>query len=735
MKTPIKLLSLLLLFTVKCFSQIEKPDEIRSNENVIKITGPTIVKGKDQVEKQKKLYSIDFNSWGALRFPLLSGNNTFTGSLNTFNGGLKTMGQLSLNTSIHGYSEGSFLRVSTAGGVIGTGILSADLPSGITAAKIGNGDVDNTKLSYINSLNSNAQIQLDSKVAFSGGTFTGKTNNILAENTAYNATSSFLNSNNTGVVNQIYNTSNSTLSYAGIKLTTRNSLPTSWSILNVNAGLNLGDLVFGYGDATSREVMRLSNTGSLGIGKNPTSGKLDVAGDIYSSTSVVSPIFSSNSLNPYYSLKQNFTNIEWRMRGNFGNGASSSAWNLYNQTTSKYAITAHTDGNVMIGANDYYNETRLGVFGGANGANVDVRGNSGAFVDQSTIELEGNDYDTETRSTFLQYRGSTYTGTSNGFPNNNLARLVMNGDNNLIMTGVQKPLILGTNYVERMRIDSVGNVGIGKTSATEKLDINGNFKVSGTSFMQNIAVGGSITNTTWSEGIVHADESGTLYSGPLYTSEILGLSTNYVQKTGTTFVGDVVLDYEGARIRWKDSEFNRSITIEPESGILFDDYTSTGNYTEGKIKGENLKLYGKNNTGIDIDSLGNIGIGVNEPNEKLHIEGNALIGGHIKGKNNFSYFINQNGASMDVVGDMLGGRIEITTGSTRLSGQILHCDFNQFVLSDMTMVISDGADNFAMGHTNPVYVQTGESFFNLVVKTGLSLEPNQTYIWYYMIKE
>jgi hypothetical protein len=192
---------------------------------------------------------------------------------------------------------------------------------------------------------------------FSGGTFTAKINNVATENTAYSAATAFQNGNSVGVVNQIYNNSNSTLSYAGIKLSTRSSLGTSWSILNVNAGLGLGDLVFGYGGSSaSSERMRLNNSGHLGIGKTPQR-MLDVAGDI------------SNDGNAYFAttsgnvgIGTNTPNQKLEING----GGVSVQTNIYSGNSTQYAVlaTGRVNAENYIGTAGSSNSLVTGSFAG-----------------------------------------------------------------------------------------------------------------------------------------------------------------------------------------------------------------------------------------------------------------------------------------------------------------------------------------------------------------------------------
>lgn len=115
-------------------------------------------------------------------------------------------------------------------------------------------------------------------------------------------------------------------------------------------------------------------------------------------------------------------------------------------------------GNFYVGSSDENSYSRMLVYGGTNGANLDIRGEAGTFTDQATVEVMGNDYDTTTRSAYLQYKGSTHTGTTLGYSNANLSQLVMNGDNNLIYSSLAKPIIFGTNNQRSGMLDIDGKL-------------------------------------------------------------------------------------------------------------------------------------------------------------------------------------------------------------------------------------------------------------------------------------
>jgi len=195
-----------------------------------------------------------------------------------------------------------------------------------------------------------------------------------------------------------------------------------------------------------------------------TTGTQSYAGDKTSLGSLM-----LNNLNPLLSFKQVTIDQEFRMRIGLGTGLTNSHWNVYNATTSKLGIRIDLNNNIILG--DWTTAMPTGgkmfLYGGVNGANLDVRGETGDFKDQSTIELEGSDYDTEIKSVYLQYRGVAYTtGTTLGYSNTNLAQLVFNGANtSLIYTIGTTPIRFGVNSVEMMNLNTT-SLDLGKSSTT-----------------------------------------------------------------------------------------------------------------------------------------------------------------------------------------------------------------------------------------------------------------------------
>lgn len=78
-------------------------------------------------------------------------------------------GGLGLNAA----SSNGYVLFTSGNASFVTSIPGTSLSGGIAASKIGNGDVDNPKLSFLNSITSNVQTQLDARLSKAGGTMAG----------------------------------------------------------------------------------------------------------------------------------------------------------------------------------------------------------------------------------------------------------------------------------------------------------------------------------------------------------------------------------------------------------------------------------------------------------------------------------------------------------------------------------------------------------------------------------
>ena len=115
---------------------------------------------------------------------------------------------------------------------------------------------------------------------------------------------------------------------------------------------------------------------------------------------------------------------------------------------------------------------------------------------QTNVGVTSTNYTSDFKATYLQFSDASTTGTTYGITNANLGSLLFqNTSNALIGTNGGTPLIFGTLSLERMRIASGGNVGIGVTSPTAKLTIANDRAVNTYSLAINHNNGGSFENS------------------------------------------------------------------------------------------------------------------------------------------------------------------------------------------------------------------------------------------------
>ncbi|MDB5190051.1 MAG: hypothetical protein JWN49_377 [Parcubacteria group bacterium] len=168
-------------------------------------------------------------------------------------------------------------------------------------------------------------------------------------------------------------------------------------------------------------------------------------------------------------------------------------------------------GQVMIGTSSNSapgNNSRLFVYGGANGANIDMMGDpslSGGIGDQSQVEAEGADWGLgalgNTNSIAIRYFGNSFPnalGNWAGVTTHNTGVLDFGtASNAVIRTSTSTPIIVGINNVETLRFTSLG-LSIGTTSAFAALTLGGDLSISGGIYDRSATRGtsGQILQTT-----------------------------------------------------------------------------------------------------------------------------------------------------------------------------------------------------------------------------------------------
>lgn len=293
---------------------------------------------------------------------------------------------------------------------------------------------------------------------------------------------------------------------------------------SVNMGTKhpLGYISFESGNGSYVERMRITNTGNVGIGTtNPATplhvdlGTVDVKAQL-------------NAIGGFDGMLVEGTNASYNLIGGNGDKYSLGALNngdfrIYNEGGAGYALTLNNSGKLGIGTTDP--QEKLDISAGnirlddsrqitwattdANIGRVRITGSEAAdnitfFTDNSErmrLTNTGLGIGTTSPAVSLDVNGSARA--LNVYVADNI---IHDGDTNTLIGFDTDAIKLTTSGAERLRVNSLGNVGIGTTGPSQKLHVSGNARLTGAFYDSNNSAGtigqvltSTSTSTEWTD--------------------------------------------------------------------------------------------------------------------------------------------------------------------------------------------------------------------------------------------
>jgi len=279
-------------------------------------------------------------------------------------------------------------------------------------------------------------------------------------------------------------------------------------------------------DSSSSVRMTILSGGNIGIATAAPDYNLDVAGTLRTTGNTLLATTSPNEV----------------IIGGTADAGDHTLQVIGNLRTTTGAILAATTGNVGIGGAP---ATKFHVYGGTTlgGATLlNSSAASGSFL-------------------YMGYGGGnrSYWGSAAGFD-------AGSNDEYLIGNVTNNPFSIYTNAIRRITTSGGGDVGIGTTSPSERLHVNGKVRIA------TIDSSASPMNMLWS------DVDGVIRKAPVASGGITGSgTTNYIPKfTGSTVLGNSTIFDDGeVKINTVADSGNYKLQV---NGDIYSNY---GNYIRG----------------------------------------------------------------------------------------------------------------------------------------------------------